>query len=327
MERPGWLFQWFWRINRPMPNWMEVAMTVNGEQAEAVAEVFARYAPNGVVSEQAVEFVNEEDEGTPVGPITVRAYLPADEHLAGTRLKLEEALFYLGMIEHLPEPAYTPIGEQNWMEAWKSRYQPIPIGRHLMIVPPWLEQTDPLRIPIKIELGMAFGTGYHPSSQLVLVLLEEVIRGFRSLQAQGQLDVIDIGCGSGILSIAALKLGASRALGVDIDDDAIANSQENARANKVEEHFQFGIGSVKDIKEGKFAYASAPVVMANILSPVIIRLFEDGLGELVTPEGVLILSGILVEQAERVAEAAASHGFVLSDRRQMDDWVALVVKR
>jgi ribosomal protein L11 methyltransferase len=306
---------------------MEVAMTVNGELAEAVADVFARFAPNGVVSEQAVEFLNEEDEGTPVGPITVRAYLPADEQLAGTRLKLEEALFYLGTIQPLPEPVYTPIGDQNWMEAWKKRYMAIPIGKHLMIIPSWLEEPNSLRMPIRIDPSMAFGSGYHPSTQLVLILLEDAIRDYRSLQSQGQLDVIDIGCGSGILSIGALRLGATRALAVDIDDVAITITRENARTNGLEEHIEMGVGSVKEIKEGRFSFTSAPVVMANILAPVIIRLFEDGLGDLVAPSGVLILSGILTEQADKVAEAAEEHGFNLMEKREMEDWVALVVKR
>jgi ribosomal protein L11 methyltransferase len=310
-----------------MPNWMEVAMTVNGELAEAVADVFSRFAPNGVVSEQAVEFVNEEDEGTPVGPITIRAYLPADEQIAETRLKLDEALFYLGRIQPLPEPVYTPIGDQNWMEAWKKRYVAFPIGRHLMIIPSWLEEPDSLRLPIKIDPGMAFGSGYHPSTQLVLILLEDVIRDYRSLQSQGQLEVIDIGCGSGILSIGALRLGATRAIGVDIDDAAISVTRENARTNGLEERIELGVGSVKEIKEGRFSYASAPVVMANILAPVIVRLFEDGLGDLVAPEGALILSGILVDQADRVVDAAGKHGFNLTTKREMEDWAALVVQR
>jgi ribosomal protein L11 methyltransferase len=311
-----------------MTDWMAVSMTVNGELAEAVSEVFSRFAPEGVVNEQAVDYTDEEDEGTPVGPITVRAYLPADEHLPETRLKLEQALFYLGMIQPLPEPVYTPIADQNWMEKWKLRYQPISIGRYLEIMPSWTEPPlDPLRIPLKIEPGMAFGTGSHPSTQLVVELLEETLRDFRARKFQDPLDVIDIGCGSGILSIAALKLGAPRALGVDIDDTAIIESRKNAGLNEVEDRLFTAVGSVKDIRDGKFAYSSAPLVMANILSIVIIRLFDEGLGDLVTPDGVLILSGILFEQADKVIEAASTHGFQLADKRQSGDWVALVVKR
>ena len=311
-----------------MTDWVEVSLTINGELAEAVSEVFGRFAPNGVVSEQSVEFTDEEDEGTPVGPITVRAYLPADEHLAENRFKLEEALFYLGMIEPLPVPEYKHIADQNWMEKWKSRYQPISVGKYLEIMPSWTEpQLDPLRIPVKINPGMAFGTGFHPSTQMVLELLEETLRDFRVRKGHGELNVIDIGCGSGILSIAALKLGASHALGVDIENDAVANSQENAQTNGVVDRFTIALGSVKDVREGKFPYSSAPVVLANILAPIIIRLFDDGLGDLAALDGVLILSGILVEQADRVLDAASKHGFALADKRQSGDWVALLVRR
>jgi ribosomal protein L11 methyltransferase len=310
-----------------MTNWLEVSMTVNGELAEAVADVLARFAPNGVTTEQAIRFTNDEDEGTPTGPITVRAYLPADEHLEETRRKLEESLFYLGMIQPLPPPTYTTLADQNWMEAWKSRYQPIPIGKHLMIVPSWMQPPDPLRIPIKIDPGMAFGTGTHPTTQLVLELLEETLRDFHSRKGSGKVDVIDVGCGSGILSIAALKLGAARALGVDIDEDAIKSSQENAQVNGVAANLLLGVGSIKDIAEGKFAYSSAPLVLANILAPVINRLFDHGLGELVSTDGVMILSGILFEQGAGVLAVAAQHGFQLVQQRQSGDWVALVVKR
>jgi len=311
-----------------MTDWVEVSMTVNGELAEAISEVFGRFAPNGVVSEQAVEFVNEDDEGTPVGPIIVRAYLPADDHLPETRLKLEEALFYLGMIQPLPQPVYKTIEDQNWMEKWKMKYQPISVGRHLEILYSWQEpQIDPLRIPLKISPGMAFGTGTHPSTQLVLELLEDALRDFRMQNKPDPLEVVDIGCGSGILSIAALKLGAPRALGVDVDDIAIANSRENAQLNGVEKHILLGTGSVKEILEGQFPIRKAPVVMANILSIVIIRLLDEGLGDLVSDDGVLILSGILAEQADKVVEAAEKHGFNLIEKREKDGWAALVVKR
>ena len=311
-----------------MADWVEVSMTVNGELAEAVSEVFSRFAPNGVVAEQAVDFVNEEDEGTPVGPVTVRAYLPEDEKLPETRLKLEEALFYLGMIQPLPAPEYKQIVDENWMEKWKLKYQPISVGRHLEIMYSWQEpQIDPLRIPLKINPGMAFGTGTHPSTQLVLEMMEDALRDFRARKSPEPLEVIDIGCGSGILSIAAIKLGAVRALGVDVDDIAITNSLENANSNDVEDKIIFGTGSVKDILAGQFAIKSAPVVMANILSIVIVRLFDDGLGDLVSENGVLILSGILVEQGGKVLEAAEKHDFKLVEKRQSGDWVALAVKR
>ena len=157
-------------------NWLEVSLTVNGELAESVADVFARFAPNGVMTEQGVKFLDEEDEGTATGPITVRAYLEVNEQLEETRQKLEESLFYLGMITPVPTPTYKQIADQNWMEAWKQHYKPILIGQRLLILPAWLESPEPNRIPIKIDPGMAFGTGTHPTTQLCLGVDGNVIR-------------------------------------------------------------------------------------------------------------------------------------------------------
>ncbi len=300
-------------------SWLEVSLTVDGELAEAVADVLARFAPNGVTTEQAVDFVNDEDEGTPVGPITVRAYLPADEKLEERRQKLEESLYFLGMIQPLPAPIFTPLANQNWMEAWKVHYQPIPIGKRLIILPVWLESPDASRISIKIDPGMAFGTGTHPTTQLCLELLESCT------PKDG--DVIDVGCGSGILSVAALKLGAGFALGVDIEEASVKASRENADANGIPaDQFVIGLGSVTEVLAGKFQIRNAPLVLVNILAPIIIRLFDMGLADLVSTGGALILSGILAEQAEGVIFSAKAHGLNLMEKRQIGDWVALLVR-
>ncbi|MBI5943545.1 MAG: 50S ribosomal protein L11 methyltransferase [Chloroflexi bacterium] len=315
-------------------NWLEVSLTVNGELAESVADVFARFAPNGVMTEQGVKFLDEEDEGTATGPITVRAYLEVNDQLEETRHKLEEALFYLGMITPVPTPAYKQIADQNWMEAWKQHYKPILIGQRLLILPAWLESPEPSRIPIKIDPGMAFGTGTHPTTQLCLELMEksfddgpQTVDHETPSTVHRPLSVIDVGCGSGILSIAALKLGAGKVLGVDIDIESVKNSRENADTNGVGEELMLGQGSVTEVLSGSFQFKSAPLVVANILAPIIIRLFDAGLAELVEPEGEIILSGILVHQAENVIEAAQAKGLKRSDMRQMGDWVAISLKR
>jgi len=318
----------------PGESWLEVSLTVNGELAEAVADVLARFAPNGVVTESKVKFINNEDEGMSIGVVTVRAYLIADEHLEETRRKLEEALYFLGMIRPLPAPVFTPIADQNWLEAWKQHYKPIPVGKRLIIVPVWLESAHSGRIPIKIDPGMAFGTGTHPTTQLCLELLEQFYdRGAKtedrdlSSVVRTPSSVIDVGCGSGILSIAALKIGASRALGVDIDEAAIKSARENAEANGVAENLLLGVGSVAEIHAGRFRVRKAPLVLANILAPVIIRLFDAGLADLVSPGGMLILSGILQEQAEAVLAAAQAQGMELVEKRQMGEWIAMVVNK
>jgi ribosomal protein L11 methyltransferase len=329
-------------MDAEMTHWLEVSLTVDGELAEAVAEVLARFAPNGVMTEQGVKFMDDEDQGTPTGPVIVRAYLEMDAHIEETRHKLEESLFYLGMIQPLPAPTYKQIADQNWMEAWKQHYKPIPIGRRLIILPVWLDSPSPERIPIKIDPGMAFGTGTHPTTQLCLELIEKVCHpeqsegsphctGDSSFAALTQNDkecrVIDIGCGSGILSIAALKLGARTALGVDIDAESVKNARENADKNRIGAEFIIGQGSVTEVLKGKFPFRQAPLVVANILAPVIIRLFDAGLADLVEADGALILSGILREQAAGVVEAAQTKGLELNEQIEMGDWVALAMRR
>jgi ribosomal protein L11 methyltransferase len=302
-------------------NWLEVSLTVNGELAEAVADVLARFAYSGVMMEQGVKYMDDEDAGTPTGPITVRAYLEMNNQIEETRQKLEEALYYLGRIQPLPAASYKEILDQNWMEAWKQHYKPILVGERLVILPAWMDSPDPTRIPIKIDPGMAFGTGTHPTTQLCLDLMEKMF------VPRPPSPVIDVGCGSGILSIAAIKLGAKSALGVDIDAGSIVNARENANSNQVGKELILEVGSVQEILDGRFAFRRAPLVLANILAPVIVRLFDAGLAELIEENGAIILSGILQEQAQSVMDAAQAKGLKMNERKQMGDWVALTMSR
>lgn len=308
-------------------NWLEVSLVVNGELAEAIADVLARFAYSGVMMEQGVKYNDEEDAGTPTGPITVRAYLEMDDKIEETRQKLEESLYYLGMIQPLPPASYKTVVDQNWMEAWKQHYKPILIGQRLVIVPAWMDSPDPNRVPIKIDPGMAFGTGTHPTTQLCMELMERFFDDAQSTMKHAPSPVIDVGCGSGILSIATIKLGTKQALGVDIDAGSVKNARENADANGVGEEFILSVGSVQEIKNGQFAFARAPLVLANILAPVIVRLFDAGLADLVEENGAIILSGILQEQEERVVEAGQAKGLRMNERRQIGDWVAFTMSR
>jgi ribosomal protein L11 methyltransferase len=304
--------------------WLEVSLTVDGELAEAVAEVLSRYAPNGVAIEStAIHSDVNEVEGRPVGPVRVAAYLPMLPGVEDTRQRIEEALWYLGRIRPLPQPEFRTVLEADWAEAWKEHYHPIAIGRRLIIVPAWLESPDPERIPVRMDPGMAFGTGTHPTTHLCLEMIEDLFQpGMRAPQT-----VIDVGCGSGILSIAALKLGAQRAVAVDIDPLAVRMTGENAAANGVAQQMETGQGSVEELLRGDFSLRKADLVLANILAPVIIRLLEEGLGDLIAGNGLLVLSGIIEEQEESVLQAARRQGLELVDRRQIADWMALGVRR
>jgi ribosomal protein L11 methyltransferase len=301
--------------------WLEVSLTVDGELAEAVAEVLARFAPNGVVIEStAVTTRPDDSEGQVIGPLRVAAYLAADETLEEKRRQLEEALWYLGRIQPLPPAEMRLIQQTNWAEAWKQHYRPIAIGQRLLITPAWIDPPDASRIAIRIEPGMAFGTGTHPTTQLCL----ELIEAFHASQpyAHGW-QTIDVGCGSGILAIAALKLGSRHALGVDIDPEAIDCALQNAQLNEVAPRLDLAVGSLANIRSGRFALRQADLVLANILAPVLVRLLDEGLGELLATRGWLVLSGILAEQSAQVEHAVQRNGLRLVERRLSGDWVAL----
>jgi len=300
------------------PGWLEISLIVDGEMAEAVAEVLGRYVSGGVaIQSTAVTARADDSQGHAIGPLRVCGYLPVDDQLEQNRQRVEEALWFLGRIRPLPAAQYRTIQEQDWSQAWKSHYHPIAIGKQLMVVPAWEEPPEPERISIRMEPGMAFGTGTHPTTQLCLELLEN------HLPARGA-TVIDLGCGSGILAVAALKLGARQALGVDIDPEAMQATRANAELNGVAEQLEIGSGSVDEIRRGEFTLRRADLVLANILAPVIIRLLDEGLPHLLTPGGVLILSGILAEQASEVEDALQRQNLLTLERRQSGDWVALV---
>jgi len=299
--------------------WLEVSLTGDGEIVEAVSEVMGRYVTGGVVTESGVEYNDAEDEGTPVGPVRIYGFIAVDENLENTRRSLEEALWHLGQIHPLPQPDFRYIKDENWMAAWKEHYKPIPIGKKLLVLPAWLQNEYPERIPVKIDPSMAFGTGTHPTTRLCMLAIETYLEPGKP--------VIDVGCGSGILSIAAALLGSGEILAVDIDNASVVSTKENATANGVLEKIETGLGSVKEVKNGLFSRKHAPLVVANILAPVIIRLFDAGLADLVSPGGTIILSGILAEQAPGVEAAAVAKGLTPVEKFQIDDWVAQIFKK
>lgn len=310
--------------------WLEVSLIVDGEMAEAVAEVLARFAPSGVVIESTAIRANVEDEGHPVGPLKVCAYLELDDQIEETRYRIEESLWYLGRIRELPEPVFSTVEEVNWAEAWKQHYKPVSIGERLIIIPAWLESPEKSRTSIRIDPGMAFGTGTHPTTQLCLEIIDKYLgkptRFFEENHFKA-CDVIDVGCGSGILSIAALKLGAARAYGVDVEPDAIPAAQDNAASNSVADRYEIALGSVDEVKAGIFEIQHAKIVLANILAPVLMRLLTAGLDDLVSPGGILILSGILEEQIDEMLSKIKTHNLNVIELRQIDDWIALVLSR
>ncbi len=197
---------------------------------------------------------------------------------------------------------------------WRAHLGPIPIGARFVILPgDAAADLDPNLIPLRLDPGAAFGSGSHPTTRMCVALLEECVRpGDR---------VFDLGCGSGILAIAALKLGAVSALGADIDPEAERMTRENASRNGVAEQLSFRLGSVETAAGRQFE-----LVTANILADVLVDLLAKGLAGAVAPNGTLILSGIRAERDADITHALGIAGFGVAERRETDGWVALLAR-
>jgi len=300
--------------------WLETSIVCSGELAEAVAEVFSRFSPEGVVINSVTHYDPLGHEEIPTGDMQVVAYFPQDENTESIRRQLEEAIWHLSQIAPLDPIAYKLVRDQNWMEAWKANYQPLKIGRNLIVLPAWVDPSlAEGRIPIIISPDMAFGTGTHPSTQLCMLALEKY--GVK------QMDVIDIGTGSGILSIEAAKLGANRILGVDNDPDAIPSAINNAMLNGVADKILFEVGTHTDVLNRTDGLSQSPRVIANILSPILANMLSTGLADLLSPSGLLFLGGVLEHQAQGLADHARTLGLSLRETLQQEDWVVLVLHK
>jgi ribosomal protein L11 methyltransferase len=298
-----------------MTQWIEIALTTDGEAAEAIAQELQEYCHQGIAIEQAdiEEGVWDDGDVPPANKVIVRGYFHLDEHAEETRMQIERVLGYLNMMYPMPPPVYSTVNEQDWAEAWKVHYQPVRLGKRTLIRPRWIEvEPQPDDLVISLDPGMAFGTGTHPTTQLCLEALEDLVTG--------HLDVLDLGCGSGILAIAAAKLGAQKIVAVDIDETAVRVTQENAQDNGVAEHivaFQGGLESVLG------SARRFDLVVVNILAKVIIPMCEQGLGQLVRPGGKAIFSGLIDTQTEEVEEALRQTGLTPTGRRQIGDWMLI----
>ncbi len=307
----------------PEGAWLELAVEADVEAVEAVSEILGRAAPGGTSVEPAFDLV---DEGLgarvdPTRPAIVRAYLPARDRAAADRAAAEAA----EALGHLQAFGLRPIGElrtrlvqeAEWADAWKVHFPVLRVGRRLVIRPTWRRHhREPDDVVLALDPGMAFGTGLHPTTRLCLAALEAVAD-------RGRLDgvrVLDVGCGSGILAIAAVRLGARRALGVDTDPIAIEATMANARRNRLVRRIR--------AREGSMPSGEPPfdVVVANLIAGVLVPMAPALRGEL-RPGGILVASGIFVDREQEVRRAFEAAGLVVDGRRAEGEWVALDAHR
>jgi len=321
--------------NNSKYTWLEVSVIVEPETVDAVAETLCRFSDNGVsiepsetsnvtcVDKDEKDFINQTYKY-----IEVRAYLKVSNLLKDEIYQLERELWPLGMIARqsglmTPKPQYKPIEDTKWSTIWRNQYKPLRIGRNLKVIQPWTSvDTESSDTVVIIDPGQAFGTGAHPSTQLCLQAIEQYL-------IPGD-TVLDLGCGSGILAIIAIKLGAHLVTGFDTDHDSMYAARQNAIVNNVFDRFQLVQGSLDAIKKQQ----QYRIVVVNILSRTIMQLIENGLSNTVAKNGILILSGILAEQSAEIELALDDIGMILISKIQMTEatlttcqWVSLIYSK
>lgn len=249
---------------------------------------------------------------------TVTVYLPQNGRGAAQLRQLEDALARLGAMDAEREWGrlvfeLDEVKEQDWAESWKKYYHMLKVGR-LTICPSWeAHEARPGEAVLRMDPGMAFGTGTHETTRLCLELLQQRLApGMR---------VLDVGCGSGILSVAALLLGAHSAVGADIDEAAVRTAAENAARNGVADRAQYHCGSFANGVEGAF-----DIVLANIVADAVITFLPDA-PRVMAAGGALIVSGIIDTREQDVLEAARTRGYTVSARLEAGGWVALLLER
>ena len=307
-------------------DWIEISVKADGEAAEAVSELFNRLNSRPDGQGGAVTEVSGWD---PIGEdhhpfVIVKTYLSAGEpSTAETQRAIEEGLWFLGRVYPLSEPQIRPLKEEDWANVWKASYKPIKVGRFL-IIPSWERDTvipAADELPIILDPGMAFGTGLHPSTQLCMLAMDDVVGP--------ETRVLDAGCGSGILSIAAARLGAPQIDGFDIDPIAARATAENAGLNDLPVAISVVTSGGPD-SAPFWRDAGAPrlwdVHLVNILPHVITGLLDLGLARHLAPQGRMILAGIIEEREPDLRRHLERHGLNVSRRLAQGDWVSLVVE-
>ncbi|KXG75863.1 50S ribosomal protein L11 methyltransferase [Thermotalea metallivorans] len=306
--------------------WIEVKIKTTTEAVEAVANILYEVGVGGVVIEDPNDPIfKEKDAGdwdyldeslldnSYEGAI-VKGYLPESEDLIDIIELIKqnvEKIPQYNLDKGLGEVTTTEVYEEDWANAWKKYYKPKKIGEKIVVKPSW-ESYEAAEGEIVLELdpGMAFGTGTHETTMMCVQNLEKYVRP--------ESTVFDIGCGSGILSIAAAKLGAKKVIGVDLDEVAVQVSRKNVLDNGVEHIVDIRKGNLMEVIEGK-----ADVVVANIIADVIIALALE-INQFIKYDGIFIASGIILDKVDEVSTALKENGLDIVEIAKMGEWAAVV---
>lgn len=310
-------------------DWLEYKVHVNSEAEESVAEIFMNLGSTGISVVNRADFENMPEYGMdtlwaldgtkfPKEGVVVTGYFDPETLAEDFREVLEqrlEALKNVGLNVTEYKIETTNIKDSDWAEKWKEYYHPVPITRYLTIVPEWeaYEKLHPDESLIWLDPGLSFGTGTHPTTQLSIQALEMVLRGDEV--------VLDVGTGSGVLTIASSILGAAEVYAYDIDETAVSSARSNIALNELDTDITV---ATNNLLEG--IDVQADVVVANILAHIIIQLIPD-LANVLQEKGKFIASGIMASQKEQVVKPLEEAGFKILQIHQMDEWLGIIAEK
>lgn len=306
--------------------WSELCIHTTNEAVEPVSNILHEAGASGVVIEDPLELIRERDNvfgeiyqlnpaDFPEEGVIIKAYLPVTSFLGdtvdGIKDLINNLIKYDIDLGH-NKITISEVNEEEWSTAWKKYYHPVKISEQVTIVPTWEEYT-PVHTDekiIELDPGMAFGTGTHPTTILCIQALEKYVQpGDR---------IMDVGTGSGVLSIAAAKFGAESVLALDLDEVAVNSAKINCKLNKVHDKV-----TIKQNDLLKGITDQADIIVANILAEVIVRCTDD-VAKLLAPTGTFIASGIIKQKRQEVEEAILKADMVIEETMTMEDWVAIV---
>ncbi|KAA0560555.1 50S ribosomal protein L11 methyltransferase [Rossellomorea aquimaris] len=309
--------------------WSEISILTTNEAIEPISNILHESGASGVVIEDPAELIKEREDmfgeiyqlnpdDYPSEGVLVKAYLPVNSFLGETVDEIKQGItnlvtYDIDIGENKVE--ISEVNEEEWATAWKKYYHPVKISDKFTIVPTWEDYTPVHSDELIIELdpGMAFGTGTHPTTVMCIQALERIVKEHDT--------VIDVGTGSGVLSIAAAQLAADHVRAYDLDEVAVRSARLNVKLNKVQQTVTVDANNLLNGVTGQ-----ADVIVANILAEIILRFTEDAF-ELVKPGGFFITSGIIQPKKQEVRDALESAGFIIEEIMVMEDWVAIIAKK
>ncbi|MFD2046112.1 50S ribosomal protein L11 methyltransferase [Ornithinibacillus salinisoli] len=309
--------------------WTEICIHTTNEAVEPISNILHETGASGVVIEDPMDLIIERDtnfgeiyelssEDYPDEGVFIKAYLPISSFLVETVEEIKHAINNLITFDielgH-NQVTLSEVHEEDWATAWKKYYKPIHISDRITITPTWEDYSPKRKNELVIELdpGMAFGTGTHPTTILSVQALETYLKHGDT--------VIDVGCGSGVLSIASVLLGADKAFAYDLDEVAVKSTLLNAKVNKVHEKIE--------TKQNNLLHQvnqNADVIVSNILAEIIVQFISDAWKNL-KHEGLFITSGIIQSKKHTVLEALQIQGFEIIKINELEDWVSIIAKK